>query len=105
MYLSSAGVTTKLVRVWTRAATAAYGPWFVLSQYSPSNLTKSHSCRKMFCLRARQGFSKRVRGLVVGGAINQLDGAGLNNVTNEVVAYVDVFRACVIVAAVRECDG
>ena len=53
---------------------------------------------EMLDFKAWQSLSQRVGGLVIGGAVNELDRASVNYVTDEMISYVDVFGSRVILA-------
>jgi hypothetical protein len=52
-----------------------------------------------------QGLDERVRDHVVGWAINEVQEALLNDLSDEVVVHVDVLCACVVLVVLSERDG
>ena len=53
---------------------------------------------KMLDLEARQSLSQYVSDLVFGWAVNELDGAGVDYVTNKMVPNIDMFGSRVILS-------
>ena len=51
---------------------------------------------------ARECFRKDVRGHVIGWAIQQLYFSALNDITDEMVLYIDVLRSHVIIVGVSK---
>jgi hypothetical protein len=49
-----------------------------------------------------QGLGERVRDHVIGRAINEAQGALLNDPSDEVVVHIDVLRACVVLVVLGE---
>ena len=55
-------------------------------------------------LPARKHLCENVHGHVVGGAVLQLNESTLYHIANEMVADVNVFRACMIVIVLSELE-
>ena len=59
----------------------------------------------MFRFDAGESFGKRVGGHIIHRAIDKVDGSVLNNKTDEMIAYVDVFCSSVVRPIMGECDS
>ena len=59
----------------------------------------------MFHLGRGRGLSEGVGNHVVGQAIDDVQGALLNDPSDEVVLHVDVLHACMILVIAGECNG
>ena len=78
-------------------------------QTAYDHLTLNDPCQayracKMFCLHARKGFHEHVHGLLIGWAINELDGASLDDIADKVILDIDMFGACMVLSAVCKCN-
>ena len=59
----------------------------------------------MFCLWAQKGFGEGISCHDIGRTVNELEGSIVDDEADEMVAYVDVFGASVIVAIGSDSDG
>ena len=59
---------------------------------------ESKCCCKVFCLWAQKGFSEGICCHVVGRTIDELERSIVNDKSDEVIVYVNVFHASVIIS-------
>ena len=71
----------------------------------PSSRLQAECGGEMFRFDAGESFGKRVGGHIVRRAINKVNRSVLNNKTDEMIAYVDVFRSSVVRPVTGECDS
>ena len=76
-----------------------------LLRHSPSFCAQSKSCGKMLYLDGWQHLGERVGNHVISGAINEVQGALLNDPLDPVIVHVDVLGPGVVLVVAHECDG
>ena len=74
-------------------------------QHSPSFRAQSKSCGEMLHLGRGESLGKGVCDHVVGWAINKAHGSALDDPSNEMVSYIDVLRARMVLVVACEGDG
>ncbi len=74
-------------------------------QYSPSNRVQSQSGGKVLRFDARECLGEGVGGHLVGGTVDELDGAGFDSVANKMISNVDMFGAGVKMSVAGERNG
>jgi hypothetical protein len=73
-------------------------------QHSPSNGAESEAAREVLDLRRGECLGERICNHVSSGAVNEVEGAPLNNPMNEMIADIDVLGPCVVTVVLCESD-
>ena len=72
---------------------------------SPSFHMQSKACCEMFHLGGGQHLCKCISNHVIGGAINEVQDALLDDPADPMVVHVNVLGLCVILVVTCKCDG